>query len=174
MAKEGKTAKEIADGMYQYESKKSSLYRKRWTTHPKLPSELKDLIIDSDLYKNTLTLKNPDIFLAVKKNKFLYIQNQHKILIKNIKKNFENFYRKVLKKFVSNSIHWAPIRKKNKTNKNLNVSNSIHWALKIIFLHILLACILCFLISNTIQSKKNLYSYARIIFFLILHLIFLK
>ena len=27
MAKEGKSAKEIADGMYQYESKKSSLYR---------------------------------------------------------------------------------------------------------------------------------------------------
>ena len=57
-----------------------------------------------------LTLKNPDIVLAVQKNKFLYIQNQHKIYIKNLKKKFKNIDRKVLKKFVLNLIHWAYIR----------------------------------------------------------------
>ena len=58
MAKRGLSSKDIADGMYQYNSKKSSLYRRKWTKYPKLPATLKDLIIDNEVYQKTLSSGN--------------------------------------------------------------------------------------------------------------------
>ena len=41
--------------MHQYASKKSSCYRRKWLTIPKLPESLNDLILDNDLFKTTLS-----------------------------------------------------------------------------------------------------------------------
>ena len=57
LAKEGMSVEEIASVMPQYENKRSAMYRHKWSTRPKIPSNLQDLIFDNELYKNTLTHK---------------------------------------------------------------------------------------------------------------------
>ena len=74
LAKNGMSAEDIASSMPQYAQKKSSLYRKRWQNYPKLPCELGGLIIDTDIYKNTLT--NGKRFLLID-----CIENNQRIII---------------------------------------------------------------------------------------------
>ena len=54
LAKQGSSISDIVVALPQFESIRSSLYRKRWSKYPKLPKTLADLVIDSDIYKNTL------------------------------------------------------------------------------------------------------------------------
>ena len=54
LAKDGMNLDEIARSMPQYETKRSAIYRKKWTNYPKIPKELHELIFENEIYKNTL------------------------------------------------------------------------------------------------------------------------
>ena len=43
------SSKDIAEGLHQYNSKKSSCYRKKWEKYPKLPASLNTFLVDTDI-----------------------------------------------------------------------------------------------------------------------------
>ena len=52
MTKQGLSSKEIAEGMYQYHSKKSSLYRRKWSKFIKLSKRVHPTIKKCELLTN--------------------------------------------------------------------------------------------------------------------------